>query len=126
MFLAVLLAFVIALVVTAVFAPLTGRRYGEPQTVRFLILVFLATWAFGMWLTPVGPVVHGLPWFSFLVVAVIVAMMFAATGPRSTRRPPSPAGAAAHSADAAITTAFGAFFWILVALLLGVAFAGLR
>ena len=74
-------ALAIAGIVTALFALLLGRRGPWASSPLFFLLIFLAAWAGGVWITPVGPSVWGLYWLPFLVVAVLFALLLAAVTP---------------------------------------------
>lgn len=115
------LAAVIALVLAAVFVPVMGWRrpgmHGERMTTTFgflFLVLFLATWAGGLWIAPLGPEVRGVPWPSFLFAGLVVALLLAAVSPpRTWRRSP-------HSSadEAAVSAGMGVFFWLLVVFLL--------
>lgn len=59
---------------------LVGFRSKGPWKSLFLffIVVFLAAWAGGIWLSPLGPTWGGSPWLSILLVALIFALLLAA------------------------------------------------
>lgn len=102
----------------------------------FFVIVFLATWAGGLWLYPFGPElwhVHVLP---FALVGVIVALVVAAKLPvEPWRRESSTTGALMpiqarasevreEGATAAALGGLGVFFWLLVAVLAFAIFVG--
>jgi len=85
-----LMAFLLAIILTLLLAVgFRGQAWGAGLAFFFLIL-FLATWAGGLWLTPVGPLMMGVPWMSFLLVALIVGLILAATTPSRYRRGEEP------------------------------------
>ena len=111
-----LFAFVIALLMAGVLMALLGRgrpgAEGLGVSFAFLFLVlFLATWAGGVWITPFGPPVWGIAWVPFLVVGIIVALLLAALLP--PRRQPRESGAP-EAETAAGAAVLGGFFWALV------------
>jgi len=111
-----LLAFLLAIILTLLLAVgFRGQAWGAGLAFFFLIL-FLATWAGGLWLTPVGPLMMGVPWMSFLLVALIVGLILAATTPSRYRRSEKPLAEGKPLPQAAI--AVDIFFWLLVAGLL--------
>ncbi|HEX3593695.1 MAG TPA: hypothetical protein VHU80_01300 [Polyangiaceae bacterium] len=79
-------AFVISILCAAMLLPVAGRtdwraRHPgiEPLGVFALLLIlFLATWAGGIWLAPVGPRLWGVAWGSFVVVGIFVALLIGA------------------------------------------------
>lgn len=48
------------------------------SVVWFFVVVLLATWAGGVWLTPAGPMVRGFHWLPFLMTGLIVSLLLAA------------------------------------------------
>lgn len=136
-----IVAFLVALVLSAVFVAALGwRRPGDEAAdealgggaLFFFLILFLATWAGGAWLAPVGAA-WSASWLPFLVVGFLVALVLAAVVPtrderwrwRRPRRDGGAVGAAAIAAErdreaAELAAGFGVFFW---ALLLGLAFA---
>jgi hypothetical protein len=131
----VLAAVLVAVLFTIVLVSLLGwRRPGAVQTesvvtsaVFFFMILFLATWAAGAWISPRGPLALGVPWIAWLVVALVVTLTLAAvTQPWDRRRsrnaePTTPEGGAAGEIVAA---GFGLAFWVLMVVLLLVAVTG--
>jgi hypothetical protein len=84
-------ALVVSIVCAAVLLPLAaqgGWRLGgtslDPLGVFVLLLIlFLATWAGGIWLVPIGPRLWGVAWTSFVAVGFFVALLIGAlVGPK--------------------------------------------
>ena len=79
-------AFVISMLCAAMLLPVTARtgwrvRHPniEPLSVFALLLIlFLATWAGGIWLVPLGPRLWGVAWGGFVVVGLLVALLMGA------------------------------------------------
>jgi len=115
-------ALFVALLLSGVFLLLfgwsrPGARGGLFDVIFFFVILFLTTWALGVWMTPVGPVVWGAPWLMFLLVGLVVALLLAAT---PAGRPRTRAAAVAQAeADQVAATAFGVFFWVLLIILVG-------
>lgn len=83
----------------------------------FFLVLFLATWAGGVWMTPMGGVVWGVHWFPFLITAIIVALLLAAAA--ATSEPPDTTVELVDEAELererrATAAAFGVFFWVLI------------
>jgi hypothetical protein len=58
------------------------RRTGPRASFPLLFLaLFLATWAGGIWLAPIGRPVGGVYWLSFLMAGIVFALFFAAVVP---------------------------------------------
>jgi hypothetical protein len=110
-----LFALVIALVLAVIFGAGFCRYRWGADLVLFFILLFLFTWAGGLWVLPFGPLAWDIPFFSFLFVGIVVALLLAALAPAPGKYPrsyESPKEARRETRDAAI--AFGIFFWILI------------
>lgn len=113
-------ALVVALILVILFAVIFNIRPPGFGVAAFFVIVFLASWAGGIWLTPLGPVHRGSYWLPFLLVGLMVALLLAAV------RTPPPKESSVELVDrrkqkarrwAAVTTV-SIFFWILVGLLL--------
>lgn len=72
----------------------------------FFTLLFLLTWAFGVWLVPFGPTAWGVAFVPFLLVGMFFAFLFAAL--------PAVPGAGYEAEPVETTGAFTAAMWILV------------
>lgn len=85
-FIDLLFALVIALLLTAVFA--AGFRRRGPWGIWwiFLLVIFLAAWAGGVWMTPFGPTLFDVYWLPFVFVGLVAALLLAAAAPPTTRR----------------------------------------
>jgi hypothetical protein len=73
--------FVALLLSSVVFLGL--RRTGPWASFLFLFFaLFLATWAGGIWITPIGrPFLGGIYWLPFLMAGVVFALLLAAAAP---------------------------------------------
>jgi len=117
MFLVYLLfALLVSVLLTAIFLLSLGRKESRQGFLLFFLLVFLAAWAGGLWVTPVGPSVWGVYWVPFLFAGLMFALLLAATAP--SRRPRSLREAAEQaSQEEQVERAVGWLFWVLVAAL---------
>ncbi|MBZ0157332.1 MAG: hypothetical protein K8I29_14120 [Alphaproteobacteria bacterium] len=108
-----LFAFLIAMIVTVLFSMLFRRISTWASLLSFFFIVFLTTWAGGVWITPAGPSLWGVYWLPFVVVALVTAFILAAAAPIC---PPDTREMAARSVAKQSNTAeiFGLFFWILL------------
>jgi hypothetical protein len=104
-----------------------GFRWRHPRAVDtgggllfLFFLFFLAMWAGGLWLVPVGPVLWGSSWLSFLIVGIVLALLVMALAAPSAPPPRTPAEAAEEEAAEVASTAvvFNAFFWVFALILL--------
>lgn len=78
--------FLIDIIVTAFFTLIMMiifisifRKYQPwPNYLLFFLVLFLGTWAGGVWLTPVGPTVWNIFWLPFLITAIILMLFMSA------------------------------------------------
>lgn len=73
-----LFALLVAIVITLIFPLGFRRRVVWPGLFLFFMIIFLAAWAGGRWLTPIGPAAFGVFWLSFLVMGIFIALVIAA------------------------------------------------
>ncbi len=108
-----LFSLVIACIFTAIFAAGFRKHKTVPVLLGFLIILFLATCAVGIWMTPVGPLLFGVSWLPFLIVGLLVALLLTAI--IAPARPPHSDKEAAQERRVAVEmiAAFDLFFWIL-------------
>ena len=109
----IILAFVIGLLLALVLAYGFGRTGPWGSFLWFFLVIFLAAWAVGLWVEPVGPVLWGAAWVPILFGALIVALLVAAIPPSETR----PAEVA-EPQTAATAAALGLFFWLMILVLI--------
>lgn len=121
MFLAhLLVAFLVALLLSLLLVPLRRPRSAQAKTstavgVLFLFFIlFLGTWAGGLWITPFGSPWLGVYWMPFVVAGLFVALLVAATDQSSRRSYERKETGPDHVEHAALATAFGLLFWILI------------
>jgi hypothetical protein len=113
-----LLAFTVAVLLTAVFAGLVGRSGPWASAWLFFLVLFFASWAGGLWITPIGPSVWGIYWFPFLFVGVVVALLLASAADRPDRAAPAPRPEEADPAAPVITAAIATMLvWVLLVVL---------
>jgi hypothetical protein len=60
-----------------------GRRTG---LIWLFLVIFLATWAGGIWLKPFGPTLWGTHWLAFLLVGLVVFLFLIIVIPRKAPR----------------------------------------
>jgi hypothetical protein len=121
MFIAHLLfALVIGILFTIVFAIIFHRSGPWGSIAIFFILIFLLTWAGGIWIAPFGPRLWGVYWLPFLLVGLIFALLLSASGPS---RPPRNAQEAIEEAETEIAaqSVLNFFLWLFIfALVVGI------
>ncbi len=81
-FIDLLFALVFGLLVTIIIAGWFKRRGPWSGIFIFFLIVFLSSWAAGLWFIPFGPSLYGVYWIPFLIGALVVGLILAAAGPR--------------------------------------------
>jgi hypothetical protein len=110
-----LLALLMALTFTMVFA-IGFRRPGPWSSVfAFFMVIFLAAWAGGLWISPAGPVFLGIYWLPVVLVAFLVGLLLAAISPRRPRHVQTISEAREEAEEKrAVERVFNSFFWVLL------------
>ncbi|GEM_PF-3534933 len=73
----VLSAFAVALLFTAVFVIIFGPGGRLEHAAGFFVLVFLASWAGGLWVGPVNTEITGIYWIPYFIVGLVFGLMLA-------------------------------------------------
>lgn len=125
------IAFVVGVLLAAVFAGAfrRDRSWEWGAVALFFAIVFLGSWAGGVWVRPVGPPWVGVYWTPFLLVGVVIALLIVTLLPARSARSDAPARspntvelvehsrAEVDQAEAGGITQFGLLFWMLIATL---------
>lgn len=82
----VFVALLVALLVSVLFGLAMRRKMARKGFFWFFLIVFLATWAGGIWIGPLGPSFRGIYWLPFVLVAIMVGFFLAAVAPRRAPR----------------------------------------
>jgi hypothetical protein len=120
----VIFAVCISLLLSGLFVLVTRNRSGKTGSLRLFLIIFLATWAGGIWLKPFGPSLWGIHWLGFLVAGLFVSIILVITTPNR-----APKGrretldilekvARNRELDQITYLTLGVFFWILLAFLI--------
>jgi len=112
-FIDLLVALVVALLMTAIFV--AGFRSRGPWGVWwvFLLVVFMAAWAGGAWITPFGPTLFDAYWLPVLVAGFFFALLLVAAAPPAPPRTRAETIAEAR-AEEETAVVFGVFLWVLL------------
>ncbi|HVX15409.1 MAG TPA: hypothetical protein VHC22_29740 [Pirellulales bacterium] len=117
----VLFAVAVAIAFTAIlFAIGRGNAYERGGWATALVLfgiLFLTSWAGGIWLSPIGPQLFGAAWLPFLLMGFVVALLIAAMLPVRQPRTRIEAQESA-AAEEVVGTTVTAFLWIFAVCLI--------
>jgi hypothetical protein len=104
-------ALVITLIVTLLISIFSRRPLSGLWV--FFFIVFLATWAGQLWITPFGPVLWGVAWVPLLIITVFFWLFILAL------LPPLPPSQANPPVDevAGSSAVMGLFLWIILIIL---------
>lgn len=123
-------ALVIAFLLTLVFAVAFRRTGPWASLLVFFLIVFLAAWAGGIWIMPVGNTIFGIYWFPFFLVGLIFALVLAAAAAVSERPSAAEVRGEPPVREERVTgrRSLDVFFWafiliLLLAIVLGYIFA---
>ena len=98
-------------------------RKGILHTIGYVfIIIFLSTWAGGVWLTPLGTRIGSVRWLPFFIVGFIVTLMLITLIPPRRRGDRSTIEVIEKNGDERIdretTKVLNIFFWVLVIILI--------
>jgi hypothetical protein len=77
-----IVAFLIAAILTIVYAGITISKRKRTGFFWFFLIVFMVTWSGGIWLQPSIAISGELRWWPFLIVGFPFALLIAIFGPR--------------------------------------------
>ena len=80
MALEIITALVIAFLLTLFCWAVHGKQGRKGGLVWHFMVIFLTTWAGGIWLRPLGPSVLGIHWLNFLMAGVVVTLIIEVYG----------------------------------------------
>lgn len=119
------IAILVAFAFTLILIPLLGwRRPAREGTwagpALAFVLLFLFAWLGGLWIPPFGPVIYEISLLPFILTGLFVALIMLALIPPERPLPegtPPEGQVEAAKTDRVVSGAFGAFFWLLMLLL---------
>ena len=118
------ISFVIALALSIGFVLLIRNRRRRQGFWWLFLLIWMATWAGGVWLRPFGPTIGGFRWFQFLTAGLVFVGLIALFIPK---RPPHGRIETLEklvemrqgkALEQATYVTLGALFWIILAVLI--------
>ncbi len=104
----ILFAFIVAVIVTAILIVVFRHRPGVNVWI-FLIILFLGTWAGGVWVKPFGPPLWGDYWLSFLAAGLFIGIIIAAIASMHPRT-----DEVERRQERETEAVLGFFFWVLI------------
>jgi hypothetical protein len=121
-----LIAFALAVVLTGVLILVLQRRPLGGRIAWLFLLIFLATWAGGLWLRPIGPLWGGIAWLPFVLAGILLVLLFSAT-----HQPEPPRDRhetldfledmrKEHEVEKVTYQSLTVFFWVLITMLAAV------
>jgi hypothetical protein len=119
-----LFVLVITVLLTVLFGLLfRGMRMGLGLYLFFLVL-FLATWAGGLWITPFGPTLFEVSWLPFLLVGLFFTLLLIVLVPPARTPQTFEEARVQASAETEAVIIIDIFFWVLmIGLLIAIAAA---
>ena len=117
--------FIVSLTISTVFATALRRPAWGREYLLYLFLLTLSTLAGGLYVAPIGPVIGGVVWLTYLLVGVFVALLLLTLIP-PPGTPERIDKVIRHGSRAGNAFVVDIFFWILVSALLLVIFFGYR
>ena len=112
-----LFAFFMALLFTLIFTLVFKRPGPWSAWWAFFLVIFLAAWAGGLWITPAGPVFVGIYWLPIILVAFIFAILLAAVNTPQSRQPKVATISQVEQQETTAEKIFDVFFWVLLVVL---------
>ncbi|MCF7859765.1 MAG: hypothetical protein K9N07_10670 [Candidatus Cloacimonetes bacterium] len=76
-----LFALILSIFFTAIFAAGFRRHRSKDGLVFYFIILFITTWAIGLWISPFGPMIFGAFILPFLISGFLFALLLAALMP---------------------------------------------
>ena len=128
----IIFLFIAAAALTFIFAYILRNPGPWKSFWVFLAIVFMGMFAFVLWATPAGPLWHDIAWLDSLLVGTVLALLLGAAGEASGTRQfaKNKKGEVdlveeAKTAEPGATVLFGVFFWLFIAMLVGMIISGL-
>lgn len=121
----VIIAIVIALFFSLIFSYVFKNRGPWSSLWTFFLILFLAVWAGGLWLAPVGPYWHEISIVPLIFIGLLFALLLAAATPPATPSPDIRKTGEEIQEKNKAAAAVGLFFWILLVALIAAIIVGL-
>ena len=113
----ILFSILVGVLLTAIILLSLRRQRTWNEFLVFFLVIFLAAWAGGLWVIPVGPSAWGVYWVPILFAGLMFALLLAATAPPSKPRY-LPEQVEQAREEKEIEQEIGWLFWVLIAALI--------
>ena len=82
----IFVSLIISVCLTCLYLLLTRRDGRRTGLIWLFLILFLATWAGGLWIRPFGPTLWGIRWLTYLLAGLFIFLLFVITAPRKAPR----------------------------------------
>jgi hypothetical protein len=79
-------SFIIAVFLSGLYVLLTRGDNRRTGLIWLFLIIFLTTWAGGIWLRPFGPMLWGVHFLTFLLAGLVIVLFLVITVPRNVPR----------------------------------------
>lgn len=111
-------ALLTSLLLTAIFFIGFRKRGPWNSFILFFFVIGLSSWAGGIWLSPMGPLLWGVYWIGFLVTGIVVALILVAViPPVSSDTTAELIAKDEREPEAKKRIVLGVYFWLMIAVL---------
>jgi len=116
-------SFILAVLMTGLYLFSTRKSERRTGVIWLFLMIFLATWAGGVWLKPFGPTLWGIHWLAFVLVSLVVVLFLFILIPEKAPRGRHETLEMLERIDRekklkeATFLTLGVFFWILLVVL---------
>ena len=80
----VFVALMVTVFLSALLMPTFLKSEQRTRLICIFWIIFLTTWAGGIWVRPFGPSFRGIHWLPFLFIGIIIVLILAVSYPRRT------------------------------------------
>jgi uncharacterized membrane protein len=112
-----LLAFLIAAVLTGIMGFGLRRSPGWGGILVFFVLILLIAWLASLWVTPIEPTVHGTNWVPMIIAGIVAVLFISALNPLWLEKRDQFWPARREEKEAQAVVGFSVLLWWLLMLL---------
>ena len=117
---AIIAALAVAFILTILFSVLLKNKGPWGGLWVVFIIIFLASWAGHLWISPIGPLVGNVSIVPIVIVGIIIAVILAAVSRPTIRNKPPKIEAEWQEPpkEAVNAVTVGVFYWVLLVILI--------